>query len=409
MKKAVSFILVITFLFCCSVSGNAPSFAASKYQSGVDVSENNGDVDFEKLQSDGNSFVMVRLGYYTNADKNGVENIKKACAAGMKFGVYFYSYAYNAKEAALEKQFILSSLKALETELTPQEYAKFNLVVAYDVEEDKTASGFGYKKSAVTAQIMSLCRAVYSAGYVPAVYSNLNWFTHYIDVKYLHDYRVKIWYANYNDKLSTAVEKVGKTGVNADMWQYSDSSVDKNVLYDENFFSKSPVQLADVSLSKTTYVYSGKKAVPAVSVSRGGKKLVLGTDYTVTVSANTAVGKASVSIKGIGKYCGTTVRYFNIIPKTTSVKAIKKSGKNALKATVTSQRTQTSGYQIQCCRYKSFKSGVKSITLKNNAYTQYVFKNLARNSTYYFRVRTYKSVGKLNYCSAWSALKSART
>ena len=88
-----------------------------------------------------------------------------------------------------------------------------------------------------------------------------------------------------------------------------------------------------------------------------------------------------------------------------SVKAAKKS----LKATWAKQSTQTSGYQLQYARNKSFKSSVKTSTISNNKTVSKTVKNLTAKKTYYVRVRTYKKVkvnGKtMKLYSGWSTVK----
>jgi hypothetical protein len=49
------------------------------------------------------------------------------------------------------------------------------------------------------------------------------------------------------------------------------------------------------------------------NVEYEGKKLVFGTDFTVSFKNNTEIGNATLSIRGIGKYKGTKIVTFNII------------------------------------------------------------------------------------------------
>lgn len=53
--------------------------------------------------------------------------------------------------------------------------------------------------------------------------------------------------------------------------------------------------------------------VPTLTVTNGETPLVLGTDYLVEGSNNTAIGKATITIKGINNYKGTTTKTFNIV------------------------------------------------------------------------------------------------
>ena len=76
---------------------------------GIDVSEWQGNIDFEKVRDAGVKFVIMRIGFQTDTDSIKVdnkyyENMKKAKEAGLKVGVYLYTIVENqeqAKEAAL--------------------------------------------------------------------------------------------------------------------------------------------------------------------------------------------------------------------------------------------------------------------------------------------------------------------
>lgn len=68
-----------------------------------------------------------------------------------------------------------------------------------------------------------------------------------------------------------------------------------------------------VSGVEAGYTYTGSAITPQVSVVHGGKTLTKGTDYTVTYAKNTAVGTATITIKGIGSYSGTVTKTFKIV------------------------------------------------------------------------------------------------
>lgn len=53
--------------------------------------------------------------------------------------------------------------------------------------------------------------------------------------------------------------------------------------------------------------------VPTITMTNGETPLVLGTDYIVEGSNNTAIGEATITIKGINNYKGTTTKKFNIV------------------------------------------------------------------------------------------------
>ena len=69
------------------------------------------------------------------------------------------------------------------------------------------------------------------------------------------------------------------------------------------------------SLSYTSTVYDGSEKCPVPTLKTSSKKkLVLGTDYTVTYENNLQIGKATVTFVGIGKYAGSITKTFTILP-----------------------------------------------------------------------------------------------
>lgn len=62
---------------------------------------------------------------------------------------------------------------------------------------------------------------------------------------------------------------------------------------------------AEVTLSPSSYVYSGKACEPSVTVRYGSKTLTADTDYTVAYKNNVNVGLATVTVEGTGAYEGS--------------------------------------------------------------------------------------------------------
>ena len=77
---------------------------------------------------------------------------------------------------------------------------------------------------------------------------------------------------------------------------------------------------ADVTLASDTYTYNGRSQKPAVTVKHGGKKLVPGTDYSVTYSDNIHAGTASVKVSGKGNYKRTVTKKFTIAKADQSIR-----------------------------------------------------------------------------------------
>ena len=84
-----------------------------KVMFGIDISKYQGDVDFEKVKAAGCDFVIMRaMVYYKGeliTDDKFSQNIKNAKAAGLKVGVYIYTFA-NTEELVREQTDALCEL-----------------------------------------------------------------------------------------------------------------------------------------------------------------------------------------------------------------------------------------------------------------------------------------------------------
>ena len=153
-------------------------------------------------------------------------------------------------------------------------------------------------------------------------------------------------------------------------------------------------------------VYTGKAIAPAPVVKYNGKKLVKGRDYTVKYTNNRAVGTATVTITGIGKYGESVKKTFKINPRPVKLTAVTPGTKQL---TVKWKKgAGITGYEVQYSLKKTFGSA-KKVTITKAATVKTVIKKLLSNKTYYVRVRTYKTVDGKKYYSAWSDAKSAKT
>lgn len=159
-----------------------------------------------------------------------------------------------------------------------------------------------------------------------------------------------------------------------------------------------------VKISGTTY--KGYCSSAYLTVTKTYKTLTLNTHYTVKYSNNKKVGKATVTVTGMdgGTASGTLKKTFKICPKKiTSIKTVSVS-KTAVKIKW-SKKTSGSGYQIY--RKKGSSGSYKLIkTIKSNTTVTYKNTGLTKNTTYYYKVRTYKVVdGKYYYGAFSKALK----
>ncbi len=177
---------------------------------GVDLSEYQGVVDFEKLKKQGFSFVILRIGgrYYSESgsmyvDTNLHQYYKAASDAGLKIGGYFFSQAKNAEEAIEEAEFLYTNIRGME----------FDYPIAFDWEliENDTARTDSVSGEDLTNAAIAFCDAVEEYGYKPIIYTNTHLMYYKYDLERLKDY--EFWIADYENTPSMYYHFT--------MWQYN--------------------------------------------------------------------------------------------------------------------------------------------------------------------------------------------
>ncbi len=170
------------------------------------------------------------------------------------------------------------------------------------------------------------------------------------------------------------------------------------------------VNAASISKMKltglSTKTYTGKSICPSLKVKLGSKTLCNKKDYTITFKNNKSIGKATVTIKGIGNYKDSRTYSFTIKPKNVTLSSVT-AQKKALKVNWKKSSSIT-GYKIQYSTNKNFKNA-SSVRIKSSKTTSYTIKKLKTKKTYYIRIQCYKTVNGKNYYSSWSAVKSKKT
>ncbi len=168
-------------------------------------------------------------------------------------------------------------------------------------------------------------------------------------------------------------------------------------------------KISSATLNKNNFIYNGCLKLPYWIVKdSNGNRLKNGTDYTVSYSNKNSknVGRYSVTITFKGKYSGSLIGEYLIKPKATSLKSTAYTYSSSRKMQIywNTQTAQTAGYQIQYSTSSKFTSS-KWITVsgsyKNSAYVS----GLKSNTTYYFRIRTYKYYNGEKITSSWSGVR----
>ncbi len=171
--------------FTQSTSGTAYTGGAYTAYQGVDVSEWQGNIQWQEAAEGGIGFALLRCGfrrYVSGAleqDTLFEANYSGAGQAGLRRGVYFFSQAITPEEAREEAAYVLEILNGRDLELP----------VFYDWEtvdaEDGRANGLD--GAAVTACAEAFCQVIRDGGYESGVYLNLQTGYHTYDLAPLKD------------------------------------------------------------------------------------------------------------------------------------------------------------------------------------------------------------------------------
>lgn len=176
---------------------------------GIDVSDHNGVIDWQAVADDGIEFAFLRAGYrgYTEGglfdDARFKENLAGVQAAGIPFGVYFFSSAVSTDEAREEALYALDRLGG----------AKPGYPVVFDQEKVSDAQGRANRLTGTqyTEHALAFCEEVASAGCQPMIYGN----QHYLALLDLERLGTRpLWYAEYGVERPTS-------SFDFNIWQYA--------------------------------------------------------------------------------------------------------------------------------------------------------------------------------------------
>ena len=115
MKKTTRAILSVGILpvmaaslFFTPVASVGAKAAGAEVATGIDVSKYQGGINWQQVKAAGVRFAMIRVGTTKKGlDEQFVNNINGANAAGIRTGIYIYSYATTPEQAAAEANQVL--------------------------------------------------------------------------------------------------------------------------------------------------------------------------------------------------------------------------------------------------------------------------------------------------------------
>lgn len=192
---------------------------------GIDVSNHQGDIDWETVKNSGVEFVFIRIGYGHNREAKIMEdekfrqNLEEARNVGLKVGLYFYSYATEIWEAEEQANWIVKTLNG----------EKIDLPIVFDYETWKSFPTYNINIVDLNKVAKRFLDILHDNGYEGMNYSS----------KY---YLNTIW--NISEYPTWLAHYVSKTNYDKDfkVWQFSNTGevpgingfVDLDVLYLES-------------------------------------------------------------------------------------------------------------------------------------------------------------------------------
>lgn len=163
----------------------------------IDVSEHQGNINWDQVKSTGVEGVIIRCGYGDDiASQDDIywkRNADECTRLGIPFGVYIYSYATSMAQAESEAQHALRCVKGY----------KLSYPIYLDLEHSGTEAG-------AVDRAKRFGDIIEAAGYWCGIYANLSWWNNYLPGLD----RFTKWIAQYNSQCDY-------TGKNKDMWQYT--------------------------------------------------------------------------------------------------------------------------------------------------------------------------------------------
>ena len=176
---------------------------------GVDVSQFQGEIDWEQAADAGVEFAIVRVGGrgYTEGklyeDTYFDRNVQGALDAGLAVGAYFFSQAITVEEALEEARFVLERVRDYDLTMP--------VVFDWEMVSDSSARTNAIDSDTMNEVALAFCGAIQEAGYESMIYFNS--YQGYVkyDLSKLLDH--SFWFAQYQAQPSFYYD--------FQMWQYS--------------------------------------------------------------------------------------------------------------------------------------------------------------------------------------------
>lgn len=137
---------------------------------GIDVSQWNGTIDWEKVKAAGVDFAIIRVayrGYGTGKivmDPTAEANLEGAQEAGLDIGAYFFSTAINEEEAVEEAEYLINVIKDYNV--------TYPVVFDFEGYEDPDYRTYGLSKTQRSNNAIAFLTTIENAGYQATMYGS---------------------------------------------------------------------------------------------------------------------------------------------------------------------------------------------------------------------------------------------
>lgn len=190
---------------------------------GIDVSHWQGSIDWNAVKLAGVNFAILKCASGKSVDSTFATNVTGCRRTGMKFGVYYYSYATSPAQGTVDAQRVISQLHNVGIS-----DAELGYPIYYDL-EDATVRGMSASEKAGLAWnfVVTLRNAGYSK---IGIYSNMDWWCNQLTDPYFKSTDLYRWVAQYNSTgLGYHVNNIYANNpfsdfrARGDVWQFSSS------------------------------------------------------------------------------------------------------------------------------------------------------------------------------------------
>lgn len=204
---------------------------------GIDVSNYQGTIDWNKVKADGVEFVIIRAGWGKNGrDPKFKTYIDGALKVGLNVGVYWFLYAKNEKDIIANANSCVSVIGAYKD--------KINMKVWADWEYDSDNYCKGLTKATRTKWVKLFCSEVAKKGFEVGIYANPD----YLKNKFNDISEYPLWLAYYT---------TNKGKYNPLIWQYSSKGkvkgINGNVDMDEFYGQVTTKPIEQIAINKNPY------------------------------------------------------------------------------------------------------------------------------------------------------------